>query len=89
VSNRKWTEQAACKGMDTNLFFPDDRTPQNSSKYDVAKQVCAECPVKEECLTYAIENDIRVGMFGGMSRKQRRVEARMRKIRKNSWALND
>ena len=60
--------------MDTNLFFPDEDNPTDSRPIARAKKICAECPVREACLEYAINNDIRVGVFGGMSRKQRRIE---------------
>ena len=84
MSKREWTSKAKCKGMDTNFFFPDERDKRDTKKINKAKEFCVGCPVLEECLTYAIDNDIRVGVFGGMSRKQRRLESRMRKIKQLS-----
>ena len=69
-----WRNSAVCKGMDVNMFFPDEDNPRDFRPIAKAKAICAECPVIQECLEYAINNDIRVGVYGGMSRKQRRIE---------------
>lgn len=44
-----WIDRAACKGANTDLFFI-------RQFYDVARKVCAECPVQRECLDWAIDN---------------------------------
>jgi WhiB family redox-sensing transcriptional regulator len=46
---------------------------------DAARQICAECPVKAECLEYALENRIDHGVWGGCSeRERRRIQRRRR-----------
>lgn len=63
--NHDWTLAAACRGMDTKLFFSDD--PQVT---DLAKRVCQRCPVAWACLDEAIATDqskaygVRAGLTG-------------------------
>ena len=66
-----WMAEAACRGLDVNLFFPERGEPTKS-----AKAVCADCPVQAECLQYALDGEDRVGVFGGASEKERRAMRR-------------
>lgn len=70
VLDDSWMKDAACKGADTELFFPDTRTGvvENISK---AKRYCFTCPVRLDCLSYAFAHNIRYGVWGGYSRSQR------------------
>lgn len=72
-----WRDLAACRDIAKEVFFPevDDN---RSNIYNQARQICASCPVQEECLIYALQNSIIHGMFGGKSPNQRRQEARDR-----------
>lgn len=81
VLDQRWKDDAACRGMDTNLFFPDEDNPTDYRKFVTARKVCASCPVSTECLDYAITLNIEIGMFGGMSRKQRRIYVQQNKMR--------
>lgn len=66
-----WKAHAACKGMDTSLFFPaqgDSHTLRN------AIAVCERCPVAAQCLEYCVESGIRHGVWGGRSERWRKVE---------------
>lgn len=50
--------------------------------YEEARQICSLCPIREECLNYAIENKERWGMWGGSTPiERRRVERRDRRER--------
>ena len=72
-----WTENAACRGMSQDVFYPED-----GSRYPVARRVCADCPVRQQCLNEALEMETyhaRYGMFGGMSPNERDDEHRRRK----------
>ena len=40
---------------------------------DRAKQVCGECPVKVDCLDYALETNQDSGIWGGTSEEERRT----------------
>ncbi|WP_231916055.1 WhiB family transcriptional regulator [Microbacterium karelineae] len=68
----EWTERAACSGMDTELFFP------TSELHDagLAKAVCEECPVRQDCLEQALRNRETDGVFGGQTAAERRAMAR-------------
>lgn len=70
-----WTERAACKGEDTDLFFPGRGEEQVG-----VLALCGVCPVRAECLAYALEHED-VGVWGGTSAKQRRAIRRRSGIR--------
>lgn len=57
-----WWEHAACKGMDTNLFYPSEH---DNKTLRAALDVCAVCPVQEECLQAGLLEEH--GVWGGMS----------------------
>ena len=61
-----------CKDTDPELFFPVGTTGQALLQIDRAKQVCDECPVKIECLDFAIETNQDSGIWGGTSEDERR-----------------
>jgi len=65
-----WVEQAACKGLDPELWFP---TRGDNTSYGEATKVCGECPVRAECLDYAVTNRIRTGIWGGLGQRGRRA----------------
>jgi WhiB family transcriptional regulator, redox-sensing transcriptional regulator len=72
-----WREQAACKGVDPNLFFPG-----SGGVTDEAKRVCATCPVAGECLDYSLRTCQKLGIWGGTSESERRKLRRgIREIR--------
>lgn len=66
--NLAWMEDGACVGVDTERFFPANGDHAGRAR---AVEVCAGCPVRVECLTWAIENGIEHGVFGGTSANQR------------------
>lgn len=66
-----WAKDANCKGTDTNLFYPE--RGENTRE---AVAVCVGCLVVEQCLHYAISNNIKVGIWGGLSERQRRAMRR-------------
>ena len=81
VDTWEWREQAACRGMDTALFFgPDIGDGQgaangSSSWVAEAKRVCCGCPVAVDCAEQAVANNEPYGVFGGLSRSERRYIA--------------
>lgn len=62
-----WQLGALCAQTNPEAFFPE----KGGSTRD-AKKVCGGCDVKSTCLEYAIENDERFGIWGGMSERERR-----------------
>ncbi|AIC47915.1 WhiB family transcriptional regulator [Rhodoluna lacicola] len=62
-----WQADALCSQTDPEAFFPE----KGGSTRD-AKRICSGCEVKAECLEYALENDERFGIWGGLSERERR-----------------
>jgi WhiB family redox-sensing transcriptional regulator len=63
----EWRQEALCAEANPDAFFPDKH---ESAK--TAKQICAACTVREQCLDYAITNGEGVGVWGGLSASERR-----------------
>jgi WhiB family redox-sensing transcriptional regulator len=70
----KWMLQAYCRGAAPKEFFPSDGLGVES-----AQKLCAHCPVKLECLEYALEHRIEHGVWGGASERERRRILRRRR----------
>lgn len=62
-----WYDDAACQGLGWNAFFGSDVDALASGR-----QLCASCPVRGRCLQFAINNDITVGIWGGLTPAERR-----------------
>jgi WhiB family transcriptional regulator, redox-sensing transcriptional regulator len=69
-----WMFQARCRGVNPGEFFPSDGTG-----VETAQRVCAACPVRAECLEYALVNRIEHGVWGGASERERRRILRRRR----------
>jgi len=74
-----WIAEAACAGLSgpvaSDLFFPSRGEPTAG-----ARVVCGGCPVREECLDYALRNGIQYGIWGGTSERERRSMRRERRV---------
>lgn len=68
VAAPDWVSDAACKGMDASLFFPE-----RGEGVSQIRAVCRTCPVAQRCLDYALENNEKHGVWGGTSERRRRV----------------
>src|ERR1700749_4312715 len=62
-----WQSDSLCAQPDPEAFFPE----KGGSTRD-AKKICASCEVRVHCLEYALENDERFGIWGGLSERERR-----------------
>lgn len=62
-----WSKRAACRNVDTDLFYPD-----RGGDIRAAKRICRACPVQAPCLDYALERGERYGVWGGLSERERR-----------------
>lgn len=71
-----WAARAACRGMDTDLFFPIRGKASNSEDVRRAKAICAGCPVAEECREEAERLNVREGIWGGLTERERRRRRR-------------
>lgn len=68
--------QAACKGMDTNLFY-SGMTGRYANEL-AAKAVCVACPVRMQCLQQALDNE-ELGIWGGTTELERRAMIRQQR----------
>jgi WhiB family transcriptional regulator, redox-sensing transcriptional regulator len=66
-SELEWQERALCAQTDPEAFFPE-----KGGSTREAKRVCMSCEVRVQCLDYALENDERFGIWGGLSERERR-----------------
>jgi WhiB family redox-sensing transcriptional regulator len=73
-----WQHQAACRTEDPELFFPVGTAGPARLQVEKAQRVCASCPVREACLTYALDMGESVGVWGGTSEEERRTLKRRR-----------
>ena len=83
-----WQDRAACKGADVVLFFgPDgERQPERDIRERKAKALCGSCPVRAECLGYAVSRPEKYGTWGGLNEDERSAERRRRMRRANANA---
>ena len=81
-----WRNQAICRDTDPDLFFPIGTTGQALVQIERAKEVCGECPVKTECLEYALETNQDSGIWGGLDEEQRRNIRRQAAARQRLYA---
>ena len=70
-----WHDRANCKGANADLFFPE-----RGASTRTAKAICRECPVRAECLEFALRSGEKFGIWGGLSERERRRVRRERQI---------
>lgn len=63
-------DQAACLKAEPETFFPE-----NGGPVDEAKRICCHCPIRQECLEYALthSNENQHGVWGGLSARERKT----------------
>ena len=71
-----WMDNGICREHLPATFFPSDGVG-----VEVAKRICATCPVVDTCLEYALANHIDHGVWGGTSERQRRRILKARGLR--------
>lgn len=67
VTDEAWRADAACLGMDTGAFYPD------SDDVFELQEVCDSCPVRLDCLEFALAHGERFGVWGGLGERKRRM----------------
>lgn len=71
-----WKADGACVDHpNPELWFPTKGSPGQRMKE--ARRICAGCPVRQECLDYALRNHEHFGMWGGLTERERRRHRRM------------
>lgn len=76
IDDHSWRERAACLSHPSVLFFglDDAETPaERRAREEKAKQVCATCEVRRECLDYALAAREVYGIWGGLTEIERRA----------------
>lgn len=80
----EWVRRGRCAEVDPELWFP----PSHGFSDKAAKEVCAGCEVRAQCLAYAVEADEEFGVWGGLNRAERvRLRDRMQRDggRRRCW----
>jgi WhiB family transcriptional regulator, redox-sensing transcriptional regulator len=65
--DQNWRALASCSQIDPDLFFA-----VGAREHKMAKKVCRSCPVRRECLAYAMDEPVDHGIWGGMTERERR-----------------
>ena len=76
-----WQQRAACRGEDSVYFFAPsyfERRAEKNAREAVAKAICVRCPVRIECLEYALAIRENHGIWGGLNEMERRAVLRQR-----------
>ncbi|GGX01041.1 transcriptional regulator WhiB [Streptomyces malachitofuscus] len=79
-----WRNSAACRTEDPDLFFPIGTSGPALLQTEQAKGVCRRCPVREQCLEWALETGQSIGVWGGTSEDERRALKRRIAARRSS-----
>jgi WhiB family redox-sensing transcriptional regulator len=72
IERLPWAGEAKCLQAEPETFFPE-----KGGSTREAKRICADCEVRQECLEYALANDERFGIWGGLSERERRKLKRL------------
>lgn len=75
-ADKDWADRGACRGTGPAIFFPE-----RGESVAEAKETCRGCPVRQECLDYAMVNGERFGVWGGLSVRERRSLRRLRQTK--------
>jgi len=79
-----WQWRAACRGEEASVFFAPNHSETKEEKHvreHRAKAICAICPVRIECLEYAVRTHESHGIWGGLNELERRLLIRERERR--------
>jgi|SRR5580692_7684901 WhiB family redox-sensing transcriptional regulator len=76
-----WRSSAACLSADPDLFFPISSTGPAERQIARAKVICAGCPVRIQCLDFALTHDQTHGIWGGTTAEDRQRDRRRRRRR--------
>lgn len=72
-----WMTEADCIGLTKLFYAPVAETRNELSKREkAAKSICSMCNVRVECLNYALDNDEKYGLWGGLSEDERHIMVR-------------
>jgi WhiB family redox-sensing transcriptional regulator len=92
--NYDWRDDARCRETDPEIFFPIGSNAKARRQEEAAKRVCGHCPVRVECVTWALGNGQYTGIWGGLSETERRglhsdsETAFLRCLEQQEWVLD-
>lgn len=67
----EWQQRARCRGLDPDQFFV-----RGAARSRPVLRICERCPVRQQCLEYAVANGVEFGIWGGTTERQRRALSR-------------
>lgn len=70
-----WQVKASCRGPQAAVFFPpshSERKDERLARERAAKAICKTCPVRRDCLDYAIRIREPHGIWGGLNEVERK-----------------
>jgi WhiB family redox-sensing transcriptional regulator len=70
---------ALCKGIGLEFYYPEDESSGTSEEMRMAKKLCGSCPVLDACKEWGLRHEM-YGVWGGLSPLDRRKERRRRGI---------
>lgn len=81
--DKRWFGRAACRDADRRLFFEPEGegAKPRARRIRAAKAVCADCPVRRECLLFALAKPERYGIWGGFTSWERATLKHRRPVR--------
>jgi WhiB family transcriptional regulator, redox-sensing transcriptional regulator len=84
AAERDWRSAAACRSADPELFFPVSAFGQALEQAAQAKAICARCPVRRQCLAFALRTRQAHGIWGGLTEEERAFKCRPRSGRRDN-----
>lgn len=75
--DQNWRAGALCAERDPDLFFAP-----GALEHKIAKRICRDCPVRRQCLAYAMNAPVDHGIWGGLTERERR---RVRRVSGPEW----
>ncbi len=65
-------DKTPCQKNDPEIWFPDgENLPKDIEKIALAKSLCAQCHESTKCLSFAVTNRVRYGVWGGTTESER------------------
>lgn len=71
-----WRLRGACRGLSAEVFYP---VSESDADAEAAKAICATCPVRPQCLEFALDHREHEGIWGGVTERERRRILRQRR----------
>ena len=87
IDIRDWGKDAKCKGEPAEWWYVENyATTEGRIFTRKAKIICGQCGVQQQCLEYANENNETIGVWGGLTPKERGV-GRLARIERRKYNL--